>query len=597
MNRQHYKNLSRILLALPILYATETLADDASAKTNYVSPQKFTVHSNGSSYGGSNLASNGSANYRFELDAGVSGRVKSWKIWPSLGEYDSNRNTFKQLKELAHSKSYKLLKRPKKVNRVGGFVISKNTLEQEAVHRCNLMAIQMRSTGKTNTEIFSEDRKLKLFVKMNYQYDMSGVPSIGTNFIEGVPWTMGVNGIEVNCQGTRPDIQPATGLVSNPSTVTDIDIVLTEDASFDGSRCRVNISGVIHTSKPDTDVKYRYTYIPPGSNPQYRYSIPKTVTTDHTKTVMFHEWHNVPIVAGRERGQIRIETLTPSKRNSHLRYFDMDCTQELSLKTEHPIQRTVKFIPKTSRNYGNMSCPVTGNIAVVLKATGTPFNGFARLTVRDEKGQQFGGPNREINLGANSTTFFGMPFDPKWGPGLNSFESNTTGQVDERKQTLKYRLALAKEITGSAVIPPEKELVIECTPLAMSVTSQTLPLANTQAQTATQQAPQAQTAVAARAVPKLPDLTIKKIVQEGKRKMKVQVTNIGTAKAKPSSLRMSGGAGNIVTKKTKWIAPGKSEWIVLKLPKTAKKANFKIDSQNQVKESNEKNNKKSKSFK
>jgi len=597
MNRQHYKNLSRILLALPFLYSAEAFADFAQGKAIYVSPQKFTVRSDGNSYGGSNLSSNGTVNYRFELDAEVSGRIKKWKIWPSFGEYSSTKQTYTQLKELAHSKSYKLFKRPKKVNHVGGFNVPRAKLEEIAVNRCNLMAIQMRSTGKTNTEIFSEDRKIKLFARMDYEYDMSGATNILTNFIEGLPWVMGQTGIEVNCQGTRPDIQPATGLVSNPSTVTDIDIVLTEDASFDGSRCRVNVSGVIHTSKPDTDVKYRYTYIPPGSNPQYRYSIPKTVTTDHTKTVMFHEWHNVPVVAGRERGQIRIETLTPNKRNSHLRYFDMDCTKELSLKTEHPIQRTVKFIPKTTRKYGNMSCPVTGNIAVVLKATGTPFNGFARLTVKDEKGQQFGSPNREISLGATSTTIFGMPFDPKWGPGLNSFESNTTGQVDERKQTLKYRLALAKEITGSAVTPPEKELVIECIPLAMSVTAQTLPLANSQAQTGQQNAPQAQTAVVAKAASKLPDLTIRKIVQEGKRKMKVQVANIGKAKAKPATLRMSGGAGNNVSKKTKWLAPGKSEWILLKLPKKAAKANFKIDSQNQVKESNEKNNKKSKNFK
>ena len=247
-----------------------------------------------------------------------------------------------------------------------------------------------------------------------------------------------------------------------------------------------------------------------------------------------------------------------------------------------------------------MSCPVTGNIAVVLKATGTPFNGFARLTVRDEKGQQFGSPNREINLGATSTTFFGMPFDPKWGPGLNSFESNTTGQVDERKQTLKYRLALAKNITGSAVVPPEKELVIECIPLAMDVSGQSLPLANAQTaqpQAVQRQAAPAQNAVVARTVALLPDLTIRRIIQEGKRKMKVEVANIGKAKAKPAMLRMSGGAGNNVSKKSKSLAPGKSEWIVLKLPKLAKKANFKIDSQNQVKESNEKNNKKTKNFK
>ncbi|MCG8492016.1 MAG: hypothetical protein MI743_10410 [Sneathiellales bacterium] len=592
MRNSNLKTLASVLATIPCLYAGNAFADYASFNVLSLSTQQILVQTDGSKYTKSNLGTDFEVMFRAILDAETSGKIKKWKAWPSIGKSGWPKNKWKQYKEHSDGESYSYFNRPKKINKVRTVKLPFAKVEDFLIGYCNGIANDLRAQGKSNAEIFSETRSSKLWIKIDYTYDMSGIAAASGDITQG-GGPLPHEEVEVKCLRKKIDFKPADNLVSNPSTITDIAVSLKEDAAVDGSRCRVNMSAAFHSSKAHTAIKYRYVYLPAGSGAEYKYSAIKTIVTDHAKVAMVDDWHNVPVINGREKGHIWIEAHSPNDYNSPMKYFDMDCTKELSIMTEHPIQRSVKFVPGTTRQIGNQVCPVNGHIVATLKATGTAYSGFGRLTVKDEKGQQFGSPNYPVELSTNNSTFFGMPFDPEWETGINNLEANV-GNPSIKKQVLKYRLSLAKSETGGSQVPPEKDLVISCVATVQGVTARQNMTAFSAGASAKQTVNTASTSVVV--AKNLPDLMIKQVVQKGKKKMKVQIANVGKVPSKPVTLRMSGGPGNKAVKKTKSLAPGKSQWITLKLKKEAPKAVFTVDSQNQVRESNEKNNKKEKRF-
>ncbi|GEM_PF-2888597 len=584
--------------ALPFLMAGEALSDTANANVNSLNIQKIVVSTDGQTYKSSNLASHLNVGYSASFDAQNSGKVKKWKVWASLGVKGSPKNEWSQFKDHGYGESYKAFSRPNKVSKVATVTVPSHLVRQAAVFYCNAIAASLRNQGKDNQEIFSVDRTATLQVKMDYTYDMSGIPGGGSGDIPqgGGSITAPVNEIELKCLKVKIDFSPATNLSSNPSTVTDLSITLTEDASADGNRCRVNIASAFHTSKPNTEIQYRYVYRNMEENVPDKYSAYKTITTDHAKVATTADWYDVPVVDGVEKGLIWLESKSPNSLKSQWKTYEMNCTNELSVAAIHPIQRNVKFTAKTGQMYGAQECAVEGHIVVGLKATGTPFEGTARLEVKNEDGEQFSSGNFDISLSANGASFFGMPFNPEWGQPLG-LTTSASGFQQQMKQTLKYRVVLSKNGNSSGQLPAEKELHLMCSFKGLGLGNQVQrQISGSQNLQAAQSAGTPAVAVA-RPLRALPDLTIKKAVQTGKRRMKVLVENVGKGAANNSFLRMSGGAGNQKEKRVAKLAPGKKVWVVIKLPKVADKAVFTIDSKRQVKESNEGNNLLSQPFK
>lgn len=592
MRKSNLRTLASVLVTIPFAIST-SYADEASFKVINLSQQHIVVQTDGSKYTKSSLGTDLDVLFRAILDAETSGKIKKWKAWPSIGKSGWPKNEWKQFKEHSDGESFSYFNRPKKINKVRTVRLPFAKVEDNLVGYCNNIANGLRAQGKSNAEIFSETRSSKLWIKIDYTYDMSGAAGISGDIAQG-GGPLPQEEIEVKCLKKKIDFKPADNLVSNPSTITDIAVSLKEDISADGSRCRVNMSSSFHSSKANTEIKYRYVYLPTGPGANYEYSAIKTVITDHSKVAMVDDWHDVPVVDGREKGHIWIEAHAPNDYNSPMKYFDMDCRKELSVQAVHPIQKDVKFVPSTTKKVGNQTCPVTGHFVATFKATGTAYNGIGLLTATNEDGKIFSSGHQVINLGQQNATFFGMPFNPVWPDSINTLEANSSGPAPVKKQTVVYRLALAPKKSGPYSYLPEKQLVIKCVPPLTSVTASTGSMSIANTQTAHQNSDGK--SITTRNAKALPDLVIKKVAQKGKKKMKVQIANIGKGSAKSATLSMSGGSGNVVTKKTKTLGPGKSQWITLKLKKEAPKAVFKIDSQNQVQESNERNNKKEKKF-
>ncbi len=513
-----------------------------------------------------------SASVWVQMNAGASGRFKSWRTWLKVGPENINSSYWPEYKSGAYIKIYGLGDRPKSVNRTVTAMALKSEIEGLAMGQCGLLAKELQNGGMSNNEIFSKDRHIQLRVTSRLSYDQTGID--GSNFVGSGDEKYAMLICEKHKTVATENSLSATPIP--PATVTDISVILKEDASFDGSRCRINMSSAFHTDRGNTEIEYRYAYLPAGPNAQYKYSAPKSVMVGPSKVATTSDWHNVPIVAGREKGQMWIETLFPSKRNSHHKHFDMDCTKELSFQAEHPIQRQVKFVADKTQKFGDQVCPVSGHMVATLRATGTPFAGTGKLTVKNKIGEIHASATTDVNLAEHGVTFFGLPYALKWGGNGLSFSPNLSWPHPVLKQTLKWRLPLAKDgSNGPGAQAPEKNIIVRCTYPGAPLVRQVTP---------------------GLTVAPLPDLTILKAERLGKKKMKILISNKGKGNASNFKIRMQGGAGNSKTVLINKLKANKKKWITLKLPKKAPKAVFNIDSGKQVKEANEQNNSLSKAF-
>ncbi|MBE7636424.1 hypothetical protein GUA87_06170 [Sneathiella sp. P13V-1] len=537
----------------------------------------MTVQSDGKKYTQSN-----DGHFRAEIAvgmaAGFSGRVESWKTWlvirPQYQDYS------REFPNGGYQKVYASGDRPKEVDRTVPVLAPANEIEQLMLGQCNTLARRLKDQGIRDEVVFGQDRPLTFFATSKLDYSFTGIS--GTHFIGGQQ----EKEFTVICKKHR-DFSGSATIAQVPSKVTDVSNNLIEGDNRQPGNCRLNIAGVFRTDRANTEVKYKYVYRKQAGASK-RYSEVKTVTTDHSKVAMVSHAYDVPIVPGKERGQIRIETTSPNVEKSVWRNFEMDCAGGLSVATNHPIQRTVKFVPKTFSRLGNQSCPITGNIVVILKSTGTPFEGTGRITVKDEKGQLFSSGPNDVSLTANTTRFFGMPFNPKWGNPGALVEAGSLGSSPQRKQTLKYALALAKTGQGTSASPPEKELEIECSMIAQSVTANTMALSGAQASgTGGGSKPKTTTALK---VVALPDLIIKKAVQSDPDKLKVLIANVGQSNAGKNLLKIDANPGKSKFKTIGALAAGKQNWVTINLPKGAKTVDLTIDAKKKIKEKNESNN-------
>ncbi len=565
--------LSPVLLLAPSVSAAEY---HHSEVVRILTPT-MTVLSDGKKYTQSN-----DGHFRAEVKVGMasgfSGRVKSWKTWlvirPQYQDYSREFPTG------GYRKEYSSGNRPKEVDRTVPVLALANEIEQLMLGQCNTLARRLRDQGIRDDVIFGQDRPLTFFATSKLDYSFSGLS--GTHFTGGQQ----EREFTVICKKTK-DLSGSNTIAQVPSSVTEVSTNLIEGNNLQAGSCRINIAGVFKTDRANTEVKYKYVYRKQAGATK-RYSEVKTTETSHAKIAMVSHAYDVPIVNGPERGQIRIETVGPNVKKSAWRNFEMNCSDGLSVATNHPIQRTVKFVPKTYARLGNQSCPITGNIAVILKSTGTPFEGTGRITVKDEKGQQFSSGPKEVSLTENTTRFFGMPFNPKWGNTGALVEAGSLGSSPQRKQTLRYALALAKAGQGTSASPPEKELEIECSMIAQSVTANSMALSAAQSSSnGGGQKPQA--ARSFKAVT-LPDLVVKKAVQADGNKLKVLIANIGQSKAGKSLLKINSNPGKSKFKTIGALAAGKQNWVTINLPQGVKTVDLTIDAKKKIQEKNENNN-------
>lgn len=594
-------NLSRLGRSIPLL-AISTLFSFSAVAADYtdieiksISVHQISVKSNGSAYVSSDTP-NVSIGAHLSLDTGLAGRVKSWKAWPSIIGLGFQGVEKMHFSENYASQSYPSGSRPKSVNKRINLFIPGFRLKTLASNYCNEIRYNYLSGGKTNEWVMSEDRTFNFLIDPELKYDISG--PTGTKFVGAFPED--VRTIGVTCEKYVPKAANG-GVAAVPGTlpkVMQVSTVIFPETAKDGSYCRVRISGVLTSNKLNMPLSYRYGYDDLDPNTPTRFSLPFSAETDHSKTVMVSDVYDVPIVPSAEKGRVWIESIEPNSLKSAVQSFEMNCSKKLSVQVLKPIQKTVKFTSNQTMMFGNQQCPTSGHIVVVLKGSGTAFEGTGRVTVKNKYGESHSSGSQNVLLSANGITFFGMPYNVKWGAVAPTF-ANSGNNVQAKEQTLRYTLALQREGEVNTSTPAEQNFDVKCDFLAIDQIRPSGPMTlgtQNSAQPSRQPAARNNAASMQFASAKA-DLQIQKIQQTGKQRLKVLITNKGPGVASASYVSLMGGRSNQVEKPVVSLRPGQKKWVTLRLPKLSKKAEISVDSKNQIKESNENNNQQMYTFK
>ena len=302
------------LMAAALATSSPAAADTGHVEVIWLASPSIVVEGNGTAYYKMDPSSqNIDGKIRVELDAGVSGRVRSWEAWPMLRTVATDWKAFKGT-GISRSKSYDS-PRPKTVNEEFFFSIPWVHYAETAIAACNGQAAQLRGQGLSNGAIFSQDRSAKIEAEAGFSYDMSGVA--GSDVPDEVGYALELT---VTCKGVTPVANDPTRNKPDPQrTKPEVEqavLTIHGEGSLHGA-CSINLSGVIETNLPNTQVKFRY------HSDDGRKSELKTVQTDQSGTVIFN--HEYPLSeGGTKSGKIRMVGEHPDF-SSTWRNYQVNC--------------------------------------------------------------------------------------------------------------------------------------------------------------------------------------------------------------------------------------------------------------------------------
>ena len=287
--RNHASRLYRFLATTMIVTAVGfpgvVAADSVSVEVTDVTAPTLEVENDGKNYTAlSGAGGDIAVDLHLKMDAGLSGKVKFWRIWPELNA--------QKFGDSVKSKSYAIGDRPKTVDRVETISIKPADYAKVAVQACNSHAKQLRIQGKGNAAIFASDYNIWISVTAGWQYEMTGVPSLQP------PQEAQLNpAVEVICKKTAMMIgEPAAQVALVKSASLEAG---TQNALLGG--CSLKLFGSIETNQPNRLVKFRY------ADETGKKSDVKSVLTGSTKTVDFSHDYDLPKNGGALSGKVRME--------------------------------------------------------------------------------------------------------------------------------------------------------------------------------------------------------------------------------------------------------------------------------------------------
>ncbi len=350
----------RSLLAATAVTAVTTMAGAAFADTSDVwisgvSAPPIVVESQGSNYSEvSSAAIPIEGNLRVTIDAGVSGRVKSYISWPRFVLEDGGTVGF-----LARGESRTYSRpRPKSVDRTKRIAITKSDYGETVLRACVEHAERLRSQGLSNTEIFGQDRQVQLTLEGRLEYETSGIS--GAPLPPEVP-AGPLPTVTVNCKGHEPVVASSLSIM--------------EEDSF-SDRCTLNLQVGLTTTRADEPVRFRFV------DDTGKQSNAMTARTRADKSASF----SVPYTAsgGRRSGQIRIVGIS-SNFVSEWQDYDVQCGQPGgALATHMPPTASVRFGGIVREEmYRGYLCPMRVAVIGYVKGRGLAASGKAAIFIDD----------------------------------------------------------------------------------------------------------------------------------------------------------------------------------------------------------------------
>ncbi|MEQ8326944.1 MAG: hypothetical protein RH951_07285 [Parvibaculum sp.] len=341
-------------------------ADSVDADVTWINNPSIIVESGFNKYTAvKGTSSSIEGEIRVDLDAETTGRVEGFFAWPVLGlpkdgSPSSNLST-QYFKDSGFSKSYSS-PRPKKVTEFKVFSISRQDYEEFAVAVCNVHADNLRGQGKKNSEIFDQNRSVKINVAARVDAEMSGPDKINP-----VPQEVSVfRQLTIVCE--RDDSLDGPAAPDIVASYLKVDAV--QNNAMLGS-CELQISASIISKQPNTQVKFVYVD-DKGSKSDL-----KTVTTGADSTVAFK--HSYPISPGKRSGKIQLVGQSHAF-TSNWWDFESDCSvAPQDIVTVLPPKAIALEIHATADKvmHRGLVCPAKVKIFGVMKGRGDVSGGAA----------------------------------------------------------------------------------------------------------------------------------------------------------------------------------------------------------------------------
>lgn len=400
MHHAPSKRLRCGLLAAAALAATISAGGPAQADTGYsvlieLDEAVIRVASDGERYttvSPSSPAINGMMHVEF--NAHRDGWIRSWAAWLSIETEVMGK---KQFPELGYSENYAIGNRHKVVKRALPVSIPRQAYKTYAEEACNELAKDLQLLqGKTNTEIFSEDRSIAVQVNTERTWDMSGI-------VEANP-------PRVEMQDTS-DVKPVTIVClkapSAPPGVTSAAIVVRGiDPANSQGQCQMRLNGNLRSNVPNLDVSFRYV------DDKGNQSDLKTVTTGSDRWASFE--HSYPLSPGQKSTKIKIVGESPFFI-SNSKDFDYEC-EEGSVSEFVPLlppqATTLTYVVDKQAVHQGKVCPtaitVIGRIDGRGKSSGTITLGAGGNQIAEKPFSVIGDENKSFT-GKHQISWQGKP--------------------------------------------------------------------------------------------------------------------------------------------------------------------------------------------
>lgn len=340
-------------------------ADKAGAEVVWLKPITIAVANNGNRYTAVEpSAGNIDGQIRVELDAGVLGRVASFDAWPLLhlgfgpGESETLGAGFKGT-GMSKAMTY-TSPRPKKVTETFIFSIPRARYQDHFVEACNRHADDLRGTGHSDSEIFAQDRSIKMIASASMSYKFTGPDRL--LFSDGPVQITNSGNLDVVCKRLPPrEVNPIAGASL---------LIRTEQAGYHAGACELRLHGTIATHVPNVQVKFRYVH---GDGQE---SDLKTVATDAQGFVNFT--HKYPLPAGIEHGKIRMVGAGPTF-HSGWETYEADCGLPPQDKASvlPPKAAAIVFGVREEVAHRGLFCPSVIAVDGLLEGRGTASGAVA----------------------------------------------------------------------------------------------------------------------------------------------------------------------------------------------------------------------------
>jgi len=234
------------------------------------------------------------------------------------------------------------------------------------IKACNDYITTKKNQGFDIETLLASDFSVDNAISLPLHLTFSCIKKNGSNDLQGnrIPDKLDVKAL---CKATN---------YKEPINVSGVEFRIDKQVTM-GGVCKLQLKGVLNTSKPNQLVRFRYEHI----DKSFKKKLSKThqVTTDSQGYANFAHEYPVPNGPGKERGKMRVLGVSHEFQSAQKNY-SMSCNDggpgSLQQAGKSTIKLKAKPIKNSNKPFGNQVCPTKVKFTGTIKA-GNDFSGKA----------------------------------------------------------------------------------------------------------------------------------------------------------------------------------------------------------------------------